>query len=194
MSKRLNNVYTLRDLVAKGWTGREVRYVLLSAHYRDQLNFTFDGLQAARSALQRIDEFLLKLQDVAGPPASNYEPLLGFREEFESRMDDDLNISGALGAVFDFIRLVNKKLVDGSLQPSEAQDILEEWPEIDKVLGLGMPPKSDVPAEIQQLVEQRQAARRAKDFKRADEIRDLLAKQGWVTEDTPKGPRAKRAG
>ena len=66
MSKRLNNVYTLDDLLAKGWSGREIRYVLLSAHYREQLNFTFDGLQAARSALQRIDEFLSKLQEILG--------------------------------------------------------------------------------------------------------------------------------
>ena len=66
MSKSAGNFYTLRDLLAKGWTGREVRYALISAHYREQLNFTFDGLQAARSALQRIDEFLLKLQEIAG--------------------------------------------------------------------------------------------------------------------------------
>jgi cysteinyl-tRNA synthetase len=105
-----------------------------------------------------------------------------------------LNISGALGAVFDFIRFVNKKLVEGSLKPSEAQDILNEWREIDKVLGFGMPQKSEVPAEVQQLVEERQAARSAKNFKRSDEIRDQLAKQGWVIEDTPKGPRAKRTG
>ena len=192
MSKRLHNVYTLRDLLAKGWTGREVRYVLLSAHYRDQLNFTFDGLQAARSALQRMDEFLLKLQEVAEPPATKYEPLRGFRGEFEARMDDDLNISGALGAAFDFIRSVNKNLVSGSLRPSEAQDILEEWREIDQVIGFGMPPKSEVPAEIQQLVEERQAARQARNFKRSDEIRDQLAALGWAIEDTPKGPRAKR--
>jgi cysteinyl-tRNA synthetase len=194
MSKSLGNFYTLRDLLAKGWTGREVRYALISAHYREQLNFTFDGLQAARSALQRIDEFLLKLQGVAESPSSNYEPLLRFRAEFDAKMDDDLNISGALGAVFDFIRFVNKKLVEGSLKPSEAQDILNEWREIDKVLGFGMPQKSEVPAEVQQLVEERQAARSAKNFKRSDEIRDQLAKQGWVIEDTPKGPRAKRTG
>jgi cysteinyl-tRNA synthetase len=193
MSKRLHNVYTLPDLLAKGWTGREVRYVLLSAHYRDQLNFTFDGLQAARSALQRIDEFVLKLQEVAQPPATKYEPLLRFRGEFDARMDDDLNVSGALGAVFDFIRFVNKNLVGGSLQPSEAQDILDQWREIDQVLGFGLAPKSAVPAEVQQLVEERQAARQAGNFKRSDEIRGQLATLGWVIEDTPKGPRAKRA-
>ena len=194
MSKSLGNYYTLRDLLDKGWTGREVRYALISAHYHEQLNFTFDGLQAARSAMQRIDEFLLKLQEVAGLPATKFEPLLRFRVEFDTKMDDDLNISGALGAVFDFIRLANRKLVEESLQPSEARNILEEWREIDQVLGLGMTPRSAVPAEVRQLVEERQAARKARNFQRSDEIRDQLAKQGWVIEDTPKGPRAKRTG
>jgi cysteinyl-tRNA synthetase len=144
--------------------------------------------------MQRIDEFLLKLQEVAEPPATKYEPLREFRGEFEARLDDDLNISGALGAVFDFIRLANRKLVEGSLQPSEARNILEEWREIDQVLGLGMTPRSAVPAEVRQLVEERQAARKARNLQRSDEIRDQLAKQGWVIEDTPKGPRAKRTG
>ncbi|MGD0650488.1 MAG: cysteine--tRNA ligase [Verrucomicrobiia bacterium] len=193
MSKSLGNFYTLRDLLAKGWTGREVRYALLCAHYREQLNFTFDGLQAARSALQRIDEFLFKLQEMAQESSSNFEQCQMVGVAFVGAMDDDLNISGALGALFDFIRFVNKKMVEGSLQPSEAQDILEEWHEIDRVLGFGTPTKSEVPAEVQQLVGERQAARKAKNFKRADEIRDQLAKLGWIIEDTPQGPRAKLA-
>ena len=193
MSKRLNNVYTLRDLLAKGWTGREVRYALLCAHYREQLNFTLDGLQAARSALQRIDEFLLKMQEMAKRPASNFEQCQMVGVAFVGAMDDDLNISGALGALFDFIRLVNKKIVEGSLRPSEAQAVLDEWEQIDKVLGFGMPTKSEVPAEIQRLVEERQAERKAKNFKRSDEIRNELAKLGWTIEDTPQGPRAQRS-
>src|ERR1017187_3132238 len=195
MSKSLGKFYTLRDLLAKGWTGREVRYALICAHYREQLNFTFDGLQAARSALQRIDEFLSKLQEIAQPPASDsYDPPLMAGMAFVGAMNDDLNISGALGALFDFIRFINKKIVEGSLRPSDSQAVLDEWEQIDTVLGFGMPSKSDVPSEVQQLVEQRRAARKAKDFKRSDEIRDQLAKQGWVIEDTPKGPRAKRVG
>jgi|ERR1017187_2713171 cysteinyl-tRNA synthetase len=195
MSKSLGNFYTLRDLLAKGWTGREIRYALICAHYREQLNFTFDGLQAARSALQRIDEFLLKLQELAQPPAADgFDPPLMAGMAFVGAMNDDLNISGALGALFDFIRFINKKIVEGSLRPSDSQAVLDEWEQIDTVLGFGMPSKSDVPSEVQQLVEQRRAARKAKDFKRSDEIRDQLAKQGWVIEDTPKGPRAKRVG
>lgn len=195
MSKSLGNFFTLRDLMAKGWTGREVRYALISAHYREQLNFTFDGLQAARSALQRIDEFLLKLQGIARPPAS--ETLKGLDIAllaFLNMMDDDLNISGALGILFDFIRFINTEIATGSLNPFEAQAVLDAWKRLDQVLGFGILVKSEVPAEVQALVEQRQAARKAKNFKRSDEIRDQLAKLGWTVEDTAKGPRAKRVG
>ena len=194
MSKSLGNFYTLRDLLAKGWSGREIRYALICAHYREQLNFTFEGLQAARSALQRIDEFLLKLQEIARPPApAKFDPPLMASIQFISAMDDDLNISKALGILFvEFVRYINKRIIEESLQPSEAQAVLDSWVELDKVLGFGIPAKSDVPAEVHRLVEEREAARKAKDFKRSDEIRDHLAKQGWVIEDTPKGPRAKR--
>jgi len=183
MSKRLNNYYTLRDLLAKGWSGREIRYVLLSAHYRDPLNFTMDGLQAARSALQRMDEFLLKLDAM---PAGTVSDL---QARFDAAMDDDLNTSAALGALFEFIREANKR----TIAASEAAAILATWQGIDQVLGFGMPVKSEVPGDVLALVEERQAARKAKDFKRSDKIRDQLAKQGWVIEDTAKGPRAKRA-
>ena len=188
MSKSLGNFYTLRDLLAKGWTGREIRYALISTHYREQVNFTFDGLQAARSALQRIDEFLLKLQESASTSALSQSTALA--AQFETALDDDLNISAALGALFEFIRETNKRAVT----PDEAAGILAVWKRLDEVLGFGMPTKSDVPAEVQQLVEERQTTRKAKDFKRSDEIRDQLAKVGWMIEDTPKGPRAKRTG
>jgi len=192
MSKSLGNFFTLRDLLAKGWTGREIRYALVSTHYRDPLNFTMDGLQAARSSLQRMDEFLLKLQEVVGQPPRLPSPVAGeapaLQNAFDAALDDDLNISGALGVLFEFIREANKR----TLTPAEAASILATWRRFDAVLGFGIPSKSDVPAEVQALVAERQAARKAKNFKRSDEIRDELAKQGWVIEDTPQGPRAKR--
>ncbi len=193
MSKSLGNFYTLRDLLAKGWTGREVRYALISGHYREQLNFTFDGLQAARSALQRIDEFLLKLREVkeAGLGKERLEKPV-FSPFFEVALDDDLNISGALGNLFDSIRIINTQIARNLLSSEEARRILGTWERIDTVLGFGIPAKFEVPAKIQRLVEERQAARKAKNFKRADEIRDRLAQSGWVIEDTPKGARAKR--
>jgi len=188
MSKSLGNYYTLRDLIAKGWTGREVRYALMSAHYREQLNFTFGSLQAARSALQRIDEFLLKLQEIAG--SAEHSKSAGPVPEFEMALDDDLNVSEALGVLFEFVRVGNK----GTFSPAGAADVLATWKKLDNVLGFGMPTKSEVPTDVQQLVEERQTARKAKNFTRSDEIRDKLAKLGWAIEDTPKGPRAKRVG
>ena len=196
MSKRLNNYYTLRDLLAKGWTGREIRFVLLSAHYHDPLNFTMDGLQAARSALQRMDEFLSKLQTTtpgtSAPPqgslVSGASVPLAVVSQFESALDDDLNIAGALGVLFEFIRDANKRTVPSD----EAAAILAAWQRFDSVLGFGLPVKSEVPAEVQRLVEERQAARKVKNFKRSDEIRDQLARLGWIIDDTSQGPRAKR--
>src|ERR1017187_399808 len=199
MSKSLGNFYTLRDLLAKGWTGREVRYALICAHYREQLNFTFDGLQAARSALQRMDEFLLKVGEIAQLPPGKADQtyyhgrLDRLTDDFQKALDDDLNISRALGVLFDFIRDANIRISLRQLHSPEAQDLLKRWNSFDSVLGFGMPVKSDVPFDILLLVEQRQTARKAKDFKRSDEIRDQLARHGWVIEDTPKGPRAKRA-
>ena len=193
MSKSLGNFFTLRDLLAKGWTGREVRYALICAHYREQLNFTFEGLQAARSALQRMDEFLLKLQEFGGTRSVASAAVDALRARFESALDDDLNISGAIGALFSFIGEANKRLAAGAFPSDEAAVILAAWEQIDAVLGFGMPTKSEVPADVQQLVEERQSARKAKNFKRSDEIRDQLSKLGWVIEDTPKGPRAKPA-
>jgi cysteinyl-tRNA synthetase len=192
MSKSLGNFHTLRDILAKGWSGREVRYALISARYRDPLNFTFDGLQAARSALQRLDEFLLKLQEsaAASPPSPPPPPVSALRAQFESALDDDLNISGALGALFEFVRHANKR----GLDPGESAALLDAWRGFDAVLGFGMPAMSEAPAEVMALLEQRQAARKAREFQRADDIRKQLAGMGWSIEDTPHGPRAKRAG
>ncbi len=188
MSKSLGNFFTLRDLLAKGWTGREVRYLLMSAHYRDPLNFTFDGLQGTRSALQRMDEFLLKLQEVALSATVKTDSANQLLSQFETALDDDLNISGALGALFEFIREANKR----SVTPEEATAVLSAWRRVDTVLGFGIPTKAEAPVEIQKLCEERQAARKSKNFKRADEIRDQLTKLGWTIEDTPQGPRAKK--
>jgi cysteinyl-tRNA synthetase len=188
MSKSLGNFFTLRDLLAKGWTGREVRYLLMSAHYRDPLNFTFDGLQGTRSALQRMDEFLLKLQEVVLSATVKTDSPNQLLSQFETALDDDLNISGALGVLFEFIREANKR----SVTPEEAAAVLSAWRRVDTVLGFGIPTRAEVPAEVQRLVGERQSARKAKDFKRSDEIRDQLTKLGWTIEDTPQGPRAKR--
>jgi cysteinyl-tRNA synthetase len=190
MSKSLGNYFTPRDLLAKGFTGREIRYLLLTAHYRETFNFTLEGLQAARAALTRIDECLTKLRELAGNAmATSESPLLG---EFANALDDDLNISGAWGTVFEWVRDTNRKLAEKSLDAAAAAAALAAWDKLDLVVGVGAPSEVVVPAEITALVEARQAARKARDFKRADAIRDELKAKGWVIEDTPKGARAKR--
>jgi len=190
MSKSLGNFFTLRDLLAKGFTGREIRYLLLTAHYRETFNFTLEGLQGARAALTRIDECLTKLRELAGNvKLASDSPLLG---EFSAALDDDLNISGAWGALFEWVRDTNRKLADNRMDPAAAAAALATWDKLDSVLGVSAPKEVEVPAEIAALVEARQAARKAKDFKRADSLRDELKAKGWVVEDTPKGARAKR--
>jgi cysteinyl-tRNA synthetase len=191
MSKRFGNFFTLRDLLAKGYTGRELRYTLIAEHYRRQLNFTFDGVDGARSSLARMDEFLVKLREVAGGVTTTAGvPTL--QAEFEAALDDDLNISAALGVLFNFIRDTNKRLAENAVPPAEAAAILATWQRFDSVLGFGMPQAQEAPADIVALAEQRQAARKSKDFKRADQVRDELKAKGWVIEDTPKGPKLKR--
>jgi cysteinyl-tRNA synthetase len=190
MAKSLGNFFTLRDLLGKGFTGREIRYLLLTAHYRETFNFTLEGLQAARAALARIDECLTKLREVAGDAKPAGDSPLAAR--FAAALDDDLNISGAWGAVFEWVRDMNRQLAENKLDPTAAAAGLAAWEQVDSVLGVGAPRGVEVPAEITALLEARQAARKAKDFKKADAIRDELKAKGWVIEDTPKGARVKR--
>jgi cysteinyl-tRNA synthetase len=190
MSKSLGNFFTLRDLLARGYTGREIRCLLLSAHYRETFNFTLDGLQAARASLARLDECLAKLRERAGKTKAAPDAALVSR--FSDALDNDLNVSGAWGAVFEWVRDVNRRLAEGTMDATAAAAALAAWDRLDTVLGIGASLEIEVPADIMALVEARQAARKAKDFTRADAIRDELKSKGWTVEDTPKGPRAKK--
>jgi cysteinyl-tRNA synthetase len=198
MSKSLGNFFTLRDLLAKGFTGREIRYSLLTAHYRETFNFTLDGLHGARTALARIDECLGKLRDIAGRAAlprvqaDQQVGPTGLVQNFSAALDDDLNISAAWGTVFEWVRETNHRLAENSLSAAEATAALTAWNKIDSVLGVGATIGFEIPAEMNLLLEARQAARKAKDFKRADAIRDELKAKGWAIEDTAKGQRLKR--
>jgi cysteinyl-tRNA synthetase len=190
MSKSLGNFFTLRDLLAKGYSGREVRYLLLTAHYRENFNFTLKGLDDARSALARLDECLGKLQELAGSATAAAETKLpGI---FTAALDDDLNVSAAWGMVFEWVREMNRLLAANQLSAPDAAAALAGWERIDSVFGLGRRGASEAPPDIQALLEQRQEARKAKDFRRADAVRDELKARGWLIEDTPKGARLKR--
>jgi cysteinyl-tRNA synthetase len=190
MSKSLGNYFTLRDLLGKGFTGREIRYLLLSAHYREQFNFTIEGLQGARSALARIDECLARLAELSG--STTAEPDAGVLAKFSDALDKDLNVSAAWAVVFDWISENNRLLAAGEISASRAASALATWTRMDTVLGLGAPEAVEAPAHIQALLEERQQARQSKDFKRADALRDELKAAGWLIEDTPKGARLKK--
>ena len=207
MSKSLGNFFTLRDLLAKGFTGREIRCLLLTAHYRETFNFTIEGLHGARSALARIDECVGKLRELGGTPgavpaqtatktgqqrARTVPGVPSPAAHFTAALDDDLNISAAWGAVFDWVRDINRRIAENSLPAADAAAALTAWDKIGSVLGISTKSETEIPAEVLALLEARQAARRAKDFKKSDAIRDELKAKGWLIEDTPKGPKLKK--
>ena len=189
MSKTLGNFFTLRDLTSKGFGGREVRQLLLSAHYRETFNFTLDGLAGARSALTRIDECIDKLTQLAGGESASADK--GLVDAFTEAMDNDLNVARAWGIVFDWVRETNRQLASKTLTPDQAASALAAWKQIDTVLGLGPRPESEVPAALLALAQERVAAKTSRDFARADQIREQVRAAGWMIEDTAAGPKLK---
>jgi cysteinyl-tRNA synthetase len=203
MSKSLGNQYTLGELLDRGCDPRVVRYLLLSVHYRKKLNFTFDGLHDAESALGRIDEMRFRLENSPegeGEESSILGAVKALRTNFSAALADDLNISAALGALFILVKETNKAIEAGKLVAGDQKAIAEVLGEVDSVLGVLDPERwdpvadrgSEADAGITRLVEEREAARRNRDFKLADEIRDRLAAEGVTIEDTPQGARWKR--
>ena len=188
MSKSLGNFYTLRDLLAKGWTGREVRYALLTVNYRLPLNFTLDGLAGARTALARIDEWSRRLAEYSAGAAPEEASLFALTNNFFIELDQDLNISGAMGHLFTAIRVSNSGMDSGEFTRGQAASALAYWRQINAVLGLE-PELRAVPREVITLVEQRLAVRTAKNWAASDRLRDEIAKLGWNVKDTKDGPK-----
>jgi cysteinyl-tRNA synthetase len=193
MSKSGGNYFTLRDLLDKGWSGREVRYALLSVHYRGGLNFTFEGLAAARTALGRLDAWRERLSEAAGGEASVEAPDASAEELF-AMLDDDLNISGALAVLFETLRESNRRMDQGVLMPKQARGLLEWLARVDGVLALEPDLLAEViPPEVEELAAARAAAREAKEWKKSDEIRDQIADLGWLVKDTKDGQRVSKS-
>jgi cysteinyl-tRNA synthetase len=193
MAKSTGNFFTLRDLIDKGHDPIAIRWVLIATHYRQPNNFTFDALDAAAQSLRRIRDFRLRLADVTGDGDDFADAMATCEKAFGDALDDDLNISGALAAVFDFIRDTNKLIDENAVSAAGAAAAVDLLDRLDAVTGLfGAPEEAEAPQEIQDLVLQRQQARRDKDFAQADAIRDKLTQLGWTLEDTPDGPRVKR--
>ncbi|MBN2308771.1 MAG: cysteine--tRNA ligase [Candidatus Hydrogenedentes bacterium] len=193
MSKSLGNFFTLRDLIEKGHDPVAIRWVLIATHYRMPNNFTFDALDAAKESLRRIRDFRLRLKDVTGEGLDLEQEAQASEEAFGAALDDDLNISAALAAVFDFVRDTNRLIDQGELGASGARRAEGLLDRLDAVTGLFAAAEDEsAPEDVLTLVRERGVARRAKNFARADAIRDELASQGWSVEDTPDGPRVKR--
>jgi cysteinyl-tRNA synthetase len=189
MSKSLGNFYTLRDVIAKGYNGREIRYALMRVHYRAPLNFTWEGMEEARQSLARIDDWLERLREKTS--ATEDGELRSPNDQFETALDDDLNISAALGFLFESIRESNRRYDSGELTSAEARGWLDWWERIDKVLALS-PEKTALPAEIAKLAAARVQARLAKDWRKSDDLRDELSARGWEARDTKEGQKVTR--
>jgi len=193
MSKRLGNYYTLRDLLAKGYDSIVIRYLLLSTHYRQQFNFTFEGLNSAKSAIDRLRNLVRRLHDTDGTGSEDKVAMqiAHVKEFFGAAMDDDLNISIALAALFDFVRDVNNLLDSNAVSKEEASLLGGLLMQFDSVLGVigKVEVEEALPSDIDALVQKREAARKAKNWKEADAIRAQLKAMGIVIEDTAQGVR-----
>jgi len=196
MSKSKGNYYTFRDVAAKGYSGAAVRYFLLSVPYNKQLNFTFDALAGAEKTVASLRDFRARLSEAKTEPGRNeelHEATERALKEFEEGMDDDLNTSIALAAIHNLSREVNTALARKKVQEENKRELLELLTRFDSVLNvLGDQQTELLDSEVQALIDERQEARRRRDFGRADEIRIELAVRGIVLEDTKDGVRWKR--
>jgi cysteinyl-tRNA synthetase len=196
MAKSLGNFYTVPDVLSKGYTGRELRYALLRVHYRVPLNFTWEGMNEARESLGRIDEWLARLEEVAqkGNVQRSTPNAQRPTAAFEEALDDDLNISAALGFLFETIREMNRAMDENKLDAASASAWLDWWKRINTVLDLEAKVEVVVPAEVKQLAKDRENARRQKNWKRSDELRERISVLGWEVRDTKDGPKLTRRG
>jgi cysteinyl-tRNA synthetase len=194
MAKSLGNFYTVPDVLSKAYTGRELRYALLRVHYRVPLNFTWEGMKEARESLGRIDEWLARLRGLVGSALrADRTPQGGVpTTQFEDALDDDLNISAALGFLFESIRETNRAMDEDKLDAASANSWLDWWNRINTVLDLEAETEIAIPAEVAQLAKERENARHEKNWKRSDELRERISTLGWEVRDTKDGPKLTR--
>jgi cysteinyl-tRNA synthetase len=196
MSKSKGNFFTFRDLRDQGYSPLAIRYLLLSVPYRKQLNFTFEGLQGAESTIERLQNFRTAVKSARLSEGSSAEAVESVRKalvDFESAMDEDFNTAAALAAVHDMVREINTLLAHDGVKSDDREAILDAIRKFDSVLGIFGPEDEEMlDADIERMMEERQQARRDRDFARSDAIRDELAVKGIILEDTKEGVRWKR--
>ena len=196
MSKSKGNYYTFRDITAKGFSAAAIRYFLLSVPYNKQLNFTFDALAGAEKTVGSLRDFRARLSEAKTESGLNealHETTKRALKEFEEGMDDDLNTSVALAVIHNLSREVNTALARKKVKEDNKRELLQLIERVDTVLNIFGQEQSEIlDSEVQALIDERQEARRRRDFSRADEIRIELADRGIVLEDTKDGVRWKR--
>lgn len=194
MSKSKGNFFIIKDLLEKGHSPKALRYMLLSSHYRQQLNFTFESFDSAENIIKRFKEFLMKLKAVKSKEDNKHIDAIinNAKDQFEISMDDDLNMSGGLAAIFEFMTEINKLMSESLLSRNDALKCFNLMMEFDKVLGLFEFKEEKIPKEILDLVKQRDKARIDKDWAASDKLRDEIKKKGYVVEDTKEGSVVKK--
>ncbi len=196
MSKSKGNFFTFRDLQEQGYSALAIRYLLLSVPTRKQLNFTFEGLQGAESTVERLRNFRQLVTEARAAEGTDLQAAASVTKaltDFEEAMDDDFNTAAALAAIHDLVREINTIMAGEGLLSKDREAVLDAVAKFNSVLGIfGEAEGGSLDAEIELLVEERQEARRQRNFARSDEIRDLLAEKGIVLEDTKDGVRWKR--
>jgi len=199
MSKSLGNFYYVNGLLEEGYSWRAIRYLLISTQYRLPLNFTKEGLVASQKAIDRIDEVLKRLDSVRSTVDYN-EPLAtiisSMKLSVEKEMENDLNVSGALGAIFESIKEINKALDADLVGEHQAKEILDAFFSVEKIFGFF--PKEvvfkeeDLPEEVLEILEDRRIARENKDWLKSDALRDKLKELGFLVTDTQNGQDCKK--
>jgi cysteinyl-tRNA synthetase len=196
MSKSLGNFFTVREIFEKGYTGRQLRYMLLQTHYKTQLNFTFQELDGVKSSLARFDAFIQRMQEVVTTGKSNETVIQSLDKallKFTEALSDDLNISVALAALFDCIREINALCDQSKVSATDAEAVIAFLKRCDTVLGVFEFQKTETfPRDLEEMALQRQEARVQKQWALADQLRDAIAERGYTVEDTAKGPRLKK--